>query len=494
MAQTAKWTAHDLTKNVKEIAKSLGAFDVVRIPGWGPVTLSALGWRRGKKWRLSDSSSDVSQTAPTPTDFLQLLSPYESDLGPLVFEDFSKLLAQYEFQERSVDEFREQSRFILEYVWEKLHTGHWKDVPLCWRTVYAAIRLLRALYVIAQLKLSFPSDMQSMYLQRALEDLDYSLLMGHPIFEGVAAELAAAVHRRLSDLHGVHSPPNEDSPVIACPVAGSPSDNPNLRPLDRIFRPSIEKFLDLMRIGQPFILTGAMTHWPACQSGNPHAWTVNYWRRCFGYRIVPVEIGRKYTDESWGQELMSITRFIDQFVFPSSDSCDMKSETPSRPIGYLAQHQLFLQIPELGYDVHTPDYCMVSGEESSDVSDVDINVWFGPANTISPLHHDSDRANLLTQVSGYKYVVLFTASETPLVYPHPEKMLSNTSQVDVEHPDLAKFPQFALAQGFHGILSPGEMVFIPPRCWHYIRSLTTSFSVNFWWNVVDSLIPPWPYD
>uniref|UniRef100_A0A2P2L7T1 Transcription factor n=2 Tax=Rhizophora mucronata TaxID=61149 RepID=A0A2P2L7T1_RHIMU len=31
------------------------------------------------------------------------------------------------------------------------------------------------------------------------------------------------------------------------------------------------------------------------------------------------------------------------------------------------------------------------------------------------------------------------------------------------------------------ILEEGEMLYIPPRWWHYVRSLTTSFSVSFWW-------------
>lgn len=32
------------------------------------------------------------------------------------------------------------------------------------------------------------------------------------------------------------------------------------------------------------------------------------------------------------------------------------------------------------------------------------------------------------------------------------------------------------------ILEEGEMLYIPPKWWHYVRSLTTSFSVSFWWS------------
>jgi len=30
------------------------------------------------------------------------------------------------------------------------------------------------------------------------------------------------------------------------------------------------------------------------------------------------------------------------------------------------------------------------------------------------------------------------------------------------------------------ILAPGDMLFIPSKHWHYVRSLSPSFSVNFW--------------
>jgi hypothetical protein len=33
-----------------------------------------------------------------------------------------------------------------------------------------------------------------------------------------------------------------------------------------------------------------------------------------------------------------------------------------------------------------------------------------------------------------------------------------------------------------GILAPGDMLFIPKSHWHYVRSLTTSCSINFWFD------------
>ena len=97
---------------------------------------------------------------------------------------------------------------------------------------------------------------------------------------------------------------------------------------------------------------------------------------------------------------------------------------------------------------------------------------------------------------GTKYIKLYSHEESSYLYPH-EGMLTNTSQVskfeevlyvvtvliqvDVENPNLSKFPLFSNAKYTECILSAGKMLYIPPKCWHYVRSLSVSFSVSFWW-------------
>ncbi len=63
----------------------------------------------------------------------------------------------------------------------------------------------------------------------------------------------------------------------------------------------------------------------------------------------------------------------------------------------LCQHFFKIQIPELLDDIYEPDYCVLSENYDNSVG-TDVNAWFGPANTVSPLHHDPSH-NLLAQVT-----------------------------------------------------------------------------------------------
>ena len=45
-----------------------------------------------------------------------------------------------------------------------------------------------------------------------------------------------------------------------------------------------------------------------------------------------------------------------------------------------------------------------------------------------------------------------------------------------------RFPGFLEAKYAEGILGPGECLYLPPGWWHYVKSLSPSFSVSFWFN------------
>jgi [protein]-arginine 3-hydroxylase / protease len=86
-------------------------------------------------------------------------------------------------------------------------------------------------------------------------------------------------------------------------------------------------------------------------------------------------------------------------------------------------------------------------------------------------------------------VRLYARSQTAKLYPdtgstaqgrYSTRSQGNISAVDVEAPDLQRFPEFQDAAYVHTIMRPGDMLFIPARWWHFVKSLSTSTSVTFW--------------
>ncbi|XP_010544232.1 PREDICTED: lysine-specific demethylase JMJ30 isoform X2 [Tarenaya hassleriana] len=178
------------------------------------------------------------------------------------------------------------------------------------------------------------------------------------------------------------------------------------------------------------------------------------------------EVGRNYLCTEWKQELITFSQFLER----------IRSNSSSAEPTYLAQHPLFEQINELRDDICIPDYCFAGGGELRS-----LNAWFGPAGTVTPLHHDPHH-NILAQVVGKKYIRLYPSTVQDELYPYSETMLCNSSQVDLDNMDKNQFPEAAGLDFLDCILEEGEMLYIPPKWWHYVRSLTISFSVSFWWS------------
>ncbi|GIL96279.1 hypothetical protein Vretimale_2123 [Volvox reticuliferus] len=277
-------------------------------------------------------------------------------------------------------------------------------------------------------------------------------------------------------------------------------------------RPGMEDFLMMYMVPeQPVVVTGAMEHWPAMKRwGN-----LSYLEHAAGCRTIPVEVGEHYLADGWGQQLMTLRDFLHRYLLPGvqNPTQPQRAQQQAQPRGYLAQHPLFEQIPALRRDIVQPDYCCLGQEGEVQA----VNAWLGPAGTTTPLHTDPHH-NLLAQVVGRKYVRLYAPSLTNRLYPFPAGTVnSNSSQVDLDldlEADLGpdsdfdfkasladhdsgsgadaagscscrrssgRFPGVAKLPYLDVVLEPGQMLYIPPGWWHFVRAMSTSFSVSFWW-------------
>jgi lysine-specific demethylase 8 len=192
-------------------------------------------------------------------------------------------------------------------VWERLHTGHWKDVVEGWRKLFTMLSLIKTI-LLAKLnaQLAPRVGLDKYELERDVVKIcDVALLMGMPMLDNACASLAAAICFKCREpLAAIEERESERERKrrrtdVSCAGAASSAD--------RIFEPSLELFVSEYRDkAQPVIMEGLMRDWPAMEK-----WSPEYLRVAHGMRTVPVELGTRYTDGDWTQTLMTLKEFID---------------------------------------------------------------------------------------------------------------------------------------------------------------------------------------
>ncbi|KAL8908678.1 MAG: hypothetical protein Q9207_000646 [Kuettlingeria erythrocarpa] len=394
----------------------------------------------------------------------------------------------------------------------KLHTFAFDAVPACWRRLYTDASVAKAVALIKQGSFEDGGDLgyetrsggDECWIDEAVKVLDMaSIMAGAAGREDTVEQIIATLQ---AHLHEKQPPPprkrrksarSPDAFPVTSQMRGS--QIPIIRhPVTSSITPSMHAFETHMKTGHPLLIKEALTHWPAMHERPWSRPSYLLEKTCGGRRLIPVEIGRSYTDAEWGQSIITFKEFLEKYMLP-------EEATDASNLGYLAQHDLFAQIPSLRNDIAVPDYCYVDpppmkgAMEEADLANESkptppqleeplLNAWFGPAGTVSPLHTDPYH-NILCQVVGKKYVRLYSPGETDKLYPRGVEGggvdMSNTSEVDAEGPaeELdAGFPLFREAEYVETILGEGECLYIPLGWWHYVRSLSVSFSVSFWWH------------
>ena len=277
-------------------------------------------------------------------------------------------------------------------------------------------------------------------------DAELSALATHPYL--VAADWMAQRLRKLESILDVHN----DLAQIGEDASG----------IQRRGRLSADAFLvEFYARNRPVVLEGVLDEWPALARWNPEYLA----SRC-GNCVVNIMDGRQ--DGGHHQDYVKGRPRAVRF----RDYVEMVRSSGSTNRFYLVATNDFLQRPDVaplwGDIGPLPGFL----EESRRLSGGSF--WFGPAGTITPLHHDTLNI-LFVQVTGRKAFTLFPPTQTHLLY----NDLNLFSEVDVEHPDLARFPRYADATPLAITLEPGQSLFLPVGWWHHVRALDVSISLSF---------------
>jgi hypothetical protein len=230
----------------------------------------------------------------------------------------------------------------------------------------------------------------------------------------------------------------------------------------RIEAPPPAVFLrDYVEASRPAILRGLVETWPAFR-----LWSADYIRERYGdhrVRIGKTHRGMLVHDPWKGIRLeeTGVRRAVD---LVSSDG----------EYGYYVIASLEQYLGPLHGDIALPEYCR--GQVG-----LERRIWISSAGTGTPLHRDFSE-NLLAQITGRKRVILYPPHDTPLLYAFPSRShLPNFSAADAERMEDPRFPLLREAQRIEVAIEPGDMLYLPSRWWHQVRSMQESISVNFWW-------------
>jgi hypothetical protein len=220
----------------------------------------------------------------------------------------------------------------------------------------------------------------------------------------------------------------------------------------------IEKYV---RGSRPLVLTGLAADWPAL-----HRWTPKYLKEHFGRFEIEIQDMRN-SDPRYEENKLSLKRkttlgkFVDRVLAggPTNDY-------------YMTANNELLRSPEFApllADIGTlPQWC-----DPSQLGPLS-NFWFGPAGTVTPLHHDTVLL-FHTQIAGRKRWRFISPLDTPKVY----NFNGVFSPIDVDKPDLARYPLFEQVKMLEVVVEPGETVFLPLGWWHQVTSLDVSISFSF---------------
>jgi len=238
----------------------------------------------------------------------------------------------------------------------------------------------------------------------------------------------------------------------------------------------------LQGIGKPVIVTDATDRWPARSK-----WTFAFFKTAYGSDLVssPLGIG------SGVAKVTKLATYINHLDTPNEEipgfwvnARDGKPlsvvpearESPPYLLGWYA----FQKHAELYADIEPPPYFVSDWALALNSTLREVLEWtsereywsiyVGPAGSLSKLHRDFWHTHAcLAQIHGRKRAILFSPEDSACLY---------GGQVDPERPDLQRFPLFDRVTAYECVIEPGDMLFIPPDWWHWVKGLEKSITVS----------------
>lgn len=235
--------------------------------------------------------------------------------------------------------------------------------------------------------------------------------------------------------------------------------------------------------GRPAILTDAIATWPARAK-----WSLDFFRERFGHLAVRVSAvnARREPSLVTAYEL-TLAQYIDYIraedLRRPPAAGESVGERPDLPpdagslywIENLARREFEPLFDDFDVDLYFLDNlpARMTGEWKRFPFYLPYgNLFIGGAGSCVSLHRDFwSTHTLISQFEGRKQLMLFAPSAAPYLETNDGETL------DPRAVDEWRFPDFGNATLHHGVLEPGETLYMPPKWYHEIVGLGPSLSL-----------------
>ncbi|EDV21066.1 uncharacterized protein TRIADDRAFT_30960 [Trichoplax adhaerens] len=213
-----------------------------------------------------------------------------------------------------------------------------------------------------------------------------------------------------------------------------------------------------------------------------HKWNADYLADVGGQQMVKLHVATQdkmnFITKNFSYKTLPFKEFIrrasatenQHYFFQPKEKYYLRSlgNDPRKEIANFME-----QFPALVDDINLPQYYESSAFFSSvlRISSGNLQIW---------THYDV-MDNTLIQITGRKRVVLFSPQDASNLYLQGDK----SAIVDIDNPDLQKYPKFASVTRYECVLEPGDILFIPAMWFHNCGALDFSIGINVFWRHLD---------
>jgi len=231
----------------------------------------------------------------------------------------------------------------------------------------------------------------------------------------------------------------------------------NLQDIPRVKSISKEDFIEhYYKLQKPVVLENYIQDWPAYNK-----WSLNYFKEIAGDKIVSLYDDRPVSYKDGFNEAHAKMPLKDYIHLLQNGS---------------TKYRIFLwnilkEVPLLQNDFKYPDLGLKLLKKLP-------MLFFGGKDAHTFMHYDIDLANIFHfHFAGEKEVILFDQNQNKYLYKIPHSLITR-EDIDFSNPDFEKWPALKQAKGYKTNLKHGEVLYMPEGYWHYMKYITTGFSMS----------------